>query len=587
MSGLPETLPAIVAALQAGRAGEASAALAALLDREPENGEGWALAGFLRLQEGTSAEAAALLDRALRFRPGQWMAHLHRAAAREALGELAAAASDYARAAELNPQPEFRVRQASLLARLGDRAGERNALEAALRIDPVSVPALNNLGLHWESAGDEAAALACFERAARAAANLPGSAEVAENLERLLFEKGKRLAVADSEAAILFYQAEIARHPEYGGLQTGLGNLWLDRCEIGRAEAAFRAALERRPSDPDACINYGIALYRLGRPAEALRFYERAEALAGDEAKPELRWNRSLSLLALGRLREGFCDYEARAHLGVGRELPIPRWDGRPFPGQRLLLVTEQGFGDAIQFIRYAAWAKERGGTVTVACDPPLQRLFARVSGIDAVIGPEGLPGNYDWQIPLLSLPHLAGTELATIPPSTFGVSPSIREPGTPFRVGLVWSGNPKYRNDRNRSCPIELFDALRDLPDLRWIGLQHGEAAQEIPQSPRFRDLSPRLVDFEETAVCLGEVDLLISVDTATAHLAGALGRPVWILLPFASDWRWMRERDDSPWHPSARLFRQRTEGDWAEVVARVGDALRVLLAERKTEAD
>ena len=576
------TVPTILAALQAGREEEASAVLAALLEREPANGEALALAGFLRLQKGDPAGAAALLDRALQARSGQWLAHLHRASAREALAELTAAASDYARAAELNPQPEFRVRQASLLARLHDRAGERAALEAALRLDPAFVPALNNLGLCLENAGDEAAALACFERAALAAAGKPESAEVAENLERLLFEKGKRLAAVDFEAALRFYQAEIARHPEYGGLQTGLGNLWLERCEIGQAEAAFRMALGLRPADPDACINYGIALHRSGRPAAALRLYERAEALAGGEAKPELRWNRSLSLLALGRLKEGFHDYEARVHYGAFRDLPIPRWDGRPFPGQKLLLVTEQGFGDAIQFIRYAAWAKARGGTVTVACDPPLQRLFTRAAGIDEVIGPEGLSGVYDWQIPLLSLPHLAGTDLTAIPPSNFAFSPPIRTPVMPFRVGLVWSGNPKYRNDRNRSCPIELFESLHYFPDLCWVGLQHGEAAKETPQWTRFRDFSPRLTDFQETAVCLRQIDLLISVDTATAHLAGMLGRPVWLLLPFAPDWRWMMDRDDSPWYPTARLFRQRTEGDWADVVARVGAALRALLAER-----
>jgi len=586
MSAQPGTVLAIIAALQAGREEEAAAALAALLEREPANGEALALAGFLRLQKGDPAGAAALLDRALQARPGQWLAHLHRASAREALVDLAAAAADYAHAAELNPQPEFRVRQASLLARLGDRAGERAALEAALRLDPAFVPALNNLGLSHENAGDEAAALAWFEQAELAAAGKPESAEVAENLERLLFEKGKRLAVVDSEAALRFYQAEIARHPGYGGLQTGLGNLWLELCEIERAEAAFRTALELRPADPDACINYGIALHRLGRPAEALRFYERAETLLGGEAKPELRWNRSLSLLIQGRLEEGFRDYEARDHYEGYRRFPFPRWEGEPFLEGKLLISTEQGFGDAIQFVRYAALAKQRGGIVHVACDPPLQRLLAKAQGVDAVVGADqAMAGDYDWQVPMLSLPHLFGTRLETIPAAIpyFDLPPAPPAAPGPLRIALVWAGNPKYRNDRRRSCPLALFDVLGELPGTEWSALQPGAVEAGADGRKWLRDDSPQLADFYETALRLRQADLVISVDTAAVHLAGALGRPVWVLLPFAPDWRWLRERDDSPWYPSARLFRQESDGDWAGVVARIGAALRALLAERR----
>jgi len=590
MSALPRTLPAVVAALQAGRAEEASEGLAAILEREPANGGAWTLAGFLRLQKGNPAEAVALLDRALECQPGQWLAHLHRASAREAIGNWIGAAADYASAAELHPQPEFRVRQAALLGKLGARAAEREALEAALRLDPASVPALNNLGLCHENLGDEAAALACFERAALAAVGKPENADVAENLERLLFEKGKRLAASDPVAAARFYQAEIARHPEYGGLQTGLGNFRLERGEIALAEEAFAAAVRLRPADAEARINHGIAFHRLGRLSEALACYAKAENLLGGPARatPELRWNRSLSLLIDGRLEEGFRDYEARDHYEGYRRFPFPRWEGQPFPDGKLLIHTEQGFGDAIQFVRYAALAKQRGlgGSVHVACDPTLRRLLARAGGVDAVVGAdEAIAGAYTWQVPMLSLPHVFGTSLETIPASIPYLDlPAAPSTGSgPFRIALVWAGNPKYRNDLRRSCPLALFDALGELPGTEWSALQPGAAEAGARERSWLRDDSPQLTDFYETALRLLQADLVISVDTAVVHLAGALGRPVWVLLPFAPDWRWLRARYDSPWYPTARLFRQEREGDWTGVAARIASALRALLAERK----
>jgi hypothetical protein len=341
--------------------------------------------------------------------------------------------------------------------------------------------------------------------------------------------------------------------------------------------------------------NYVAALERLGRTKEALLTYQKAFAAAqkknpGEPAPLTLRWNHALALLMMGRLREGFIAYETRRQTGVPILKPpgdAPEWDGRPFPGGTLLLHAEQGWGDAIQFIRYAALAKafSPSGTVVAVCPPPLARLFACAAGVDRVALPSEWPERFDFHLPLMSLPRVFGTELGTVPAQVpyFGLPPlSPPTPGGPLKAALVWSGNPRYANDRRRSIPLDLIEETGwpRLAGVEWHSFQVGPAASLAAERPWLRDRAPELTDFYETALRLRECDLVVTVDTAVAHLAGALGVPVWILLPFAPDWRWMRNRNDSPWYPSARLFRQPAEGDWRGVLAAAGAALRERLA-------
>jgi hypothetical protein len=330
----------------------------------------------------------------------------------------------------------------------------------------------------------------------------------------------------------------------------------------------------------------------LGRPEAALQALERAIALAPDYA--DAHWNRALTLLLAGDFAQGWPAYEWRWRATGMREpdLAAPRWDGGPLDGQTILLHAEQGLGDSIHFVRYAPLVAARGGRVIVQCPAPLARLLATCAGVARVI-PRGEPlPPFELQAPLMSLPGLLNTRLDNIPAEVPYLAPpagagaaaqaalaALAALGARRTVGVVWAGNPAHENDRNRSCPARCFAAL-GAPERALVSLQKGAGADDIAAIPGALDLGPRLEDFAATAAAIARLDLVIAVDTATAHLAGALGRPVWLLLPHAPEWRWQLRRDDSPWYPTMRLFRQERPGDWPGVFERVGEALKSALS-------
>ncbi|SDT99972.1 Tetratricopeptide repeat-containing protein [Verrucomicrobium sp. GAS474] len=457
--------------------------------------------------------------------------------------------------------------------RAGNKEAARACVGRAATLGLSHPVALNNLGLLAEEAEAAPGTIAALFR--RAAEADPGNGEIADNLERALVAEG--LAPG---AAAGFWEKELRAYPRMAGLWTGLGNQGLAAGDLAGAGEAFARAAALRPERAETRVNLGIVEHRQGRPEAALRRYAEAAALEGGEGPSSaLRWNRALSRLTLGDLENGFADYEARDYLGAYRRLPVPRWTGEPFSGT-LLLHAEQGFGDAIQFARYAALAKERGGSVLLACDPLLERLLARVPGVDGIVRASEIDRaarEAAWEAPLLSLPHIVRTRLETIPASVpylaWDEKPGRTGDRGPLRVGLVASGNPKYGNDLRRSIPPALLAPLAAVPGVRWTGFHHDgcpggwweEGLAGLPDGS----------DFYDTALRLREMDLVISVDTASAHLAGAMGLPLWILLPHAADWRWLRDCADSPWYPTARLFRQPRDGAWDEVVSAVGTAL------------
>lgn len=293
----------------------------------------------------------------------------------------------------------------------------------------------------------------------------------------------------------------------------------------------------------------------------------------------------------LGDFVRGWQEYEHRWTLsenhGRQREFAAPRWQGGELAGRTLLLHAEQGLGDTLQFVRYAPLLVRRGARVIVLCQPPLKRLLMEMEGISVVADDEPLP-EFDLQLPLLSLPRAFGTTLATIPaevPYLRADPVDVRAWGRKlddkdhFKIGLVWAGNRRHLNDRNRSCTLDAFAPLAAVSGIRLYSLQKDAAAAEIQNAPatmRLVDVGKELVDFADTAAAITCLDLVITVDTAVAHLAGALARPAWLLLPFAPDWRWMLAREDSPWYPSLRLFRQNQAGDWSGVLTAVMNALQ-----------
>lgn len=360
---------------------------------------------------------------------------------------------------------------------------------------------------------------------------------------------------------------------------------------LGRIEDAladYDRALAIAPDSPEAHNNRGVALAALNRHREAIAAYTRALTLR--PSYDRARFNRALSHLVLGEFEPGWQDHESRwtgseMHRGA-RSLPGRAWDGREdLHGKTVLLYAEQGLGDAIQFSRYAAQVHGLGARVVLEAHAPLAPLLASLEGVDQVVAfGEALPP-FDLHCALMSLPLVLGTRADSIPASIPYLKAAdervaswrarLRDaPG--LRVGLAWSGSRTLRNDANRSIALErlaplaaagrtLFAVQKDIRDA-------DRAALDVLPVRSFAD---ELTDFAETAALVQSLDVVVSVDTVAAHLAGALGKPVWVLLPFSPDWRWMLDREDSPWYPTARLFRQPAIGDWAAAIARVGDAL------------
>jgi len=361
---------------------------------------------------------------------------------------------------------------------------------------------------------------------------------------------------------------------------------------LGRVEEAladYERAIAIAPRHGPAHLNRGVALAALNRYAEAHAAYDRA--LEIDPGDDRARFNRALARLVRGDLSGGFADFEARwtgSDTQAGpRQLAAPQWSGpEPLAGRTILLHAEQGFGDAIQFSRYVPQVAARGARVVLEAHAGLAPLLAELPGVSQVVARgEALPP-FDLHCPLMSLAAAFGTTLETIPAAI----PYLKAPAAHAerwrarlgtrkrpRVGLAWSGSTTLRNDRNRSIALAELARLRALP-LEIFALQKeiraGDAAA-LASGPAITNPGDDLVDFRDTAALIDQMDLVVSVDTAVAHLAGAMGKPVWVLLPWSPDWRWLLERADSPWYPTARLWRQPRAGDWASVIEGVAGEL------------
>ncbi len=454
---------------------------------------------------------------------------------------------------------------------------------SAITIDPDKASSYLNLGdlLIEEGHPDEAETLyrALLERN-------PGHPEGQINLALALSAQCCFTEAIETQMAALGHQE--TDHIAFSNLATFYDQL--DQMDTSLAWA--QKAIELKPDFADAWINLAYALHCLGREEESLAAYERAIAIAPDS--PDANWGRALSLLSMGRYPEGWDAYEWRWKMknmaGTWKEFNQPLWDGSVAPGKTLLLYTEQGLGDTLHFVRYAEEAAQRCGRVILLCQPPLKDLLRGAPGVSQVmVDSESLPP-FDIQSPLISLPRLLHTTLATIPTAlpylipTTAVCDRWRQVITPYvrdsclRVGLVWAGGTAFKGDRRRSCTLQQLAPLAEVDGAIFFSLQKGPAAAQTatpPHGMRLIDLSRQLTSFADTAGLIDQLDLVISVDTAVAHLAGAMGKTTWTLLPFASDFRWLMYRDDTPWYPTMRLFRQQHRGDWDHVVAKLVAAL------------
>jgi tetratricopeptide (TPR) repeat protein len=468
----------------------------------------------------------------------------------------------------------------------------------ALALQANFVDALNNRGNALAGLDASAEALVSFERALKLR---PEFAQAWNNRACVLRDLGRPAdALASCDEAI-------ALQPDYADAWSNRANALSDLNRPQDAQQSYQRALEFAPAFADAWNNLGLTLADLNQHEEALQSYERALSLSPGFA--EAHWNASLCLLQLGRLEEGWQKYEwrwKRNRIAASQRIfEQPLWLGDfSIAGKTILLHAEQGLGDTLQFCRYAARVSGLGAKVVLEVPSELMRLLTNLDGVTQLIE-QGQPlPSFNCHCPLLSLPLAFKTELASIPGSTpylFADAQASQRwaeritrdaEGGGLRVGLVWAGGSRphvaelRKNDARRSIALEALRPILEVPHVRFYSLQKGPAAQQRAQMPdlgqQIVDYTEDLADFADTAALVANLDVVISVDTAVAHLAGALGKPVWILNRFDTCWRWMLEREDSPWYPSARLFRQPLLGDWDSAI----ESARAALAARAESA-
>lgn len=381
------------------------------------------------------------------------------------------------------------------------------------------------------------------------------------------------------EAAVASYQRALALAPDNAGILSSLGNALRALGRLAEAEKLQARAMTLAPRERAIRYNYALTLRDMGRVSEALRLFSALNQEDPDDA--EVAWDLAITQLQLGDYVRGFQGYESRWRL-ARNETKLrdpPHWQGEDIAGKRILLQSEQGFGDALQFARYVPLVAARGARVVLECLPQLKTLFAAIDGVEQVVVKGEPAPAVDLSIPLLSLARIFGTSLASIPKQVpylrAAVAQLPRRPGTRLKVGLVWAGKP---TPRDRSWPLPMLAPLFEDPRVAFYSLQVGPRAEDLATQGFDRlmlDLAPHLKDFAATAAVMNALDLVVTVDTAAAHLAGALGRPVFVLLRYVSDWRWMDFREDSPWYPTMRLFRQPRPDDFTQPVARVREAI------------
>ncbi len=510
-------------------------------------------------------------------------------------------------------------------AQAGQMGEAYRLMTAALKINPKVPDALMNLAnvLHALKRDDEA--LACIERAL---VLRPDDMDALQKRGSALF------ALRRSGEALDCFERVLARHPDHFEALLNRGTVL---AALGRHQAAladFAAVLASAPSHPDALYNYGTALAALDRQADAIAAFDRllavvpthakawnnrgralqelnrhrdavadfAKAIAVQKDYADAHFNQALSLLTLGELRPGFEKYEWRwkqadrqtARRGFGR----PMWLGEyPIAGKTVLLHAEQGLGDSIQFARYIPLLARGGTRVVLEVQSEIKPLLAGLQGVTACLArAEALPP-FDVHCPLASLPLAFKTEIASIPAegpylqadeARIATWRARLAPIARPRIAIVWAGRATHANDRNRSIQLAQLAPLLSLRGTRFVSLQREPREADmalLAGHSNVLHIGADLDDMSDTAAVAALVDLVITVDTSVAHLAGALGRPVWIMLPFSPDWRWMLGVDNSPWYPTARLFRQPAIGEWANVVARLRDELAHFIHRDRTQ--
>jgi tetratricopeptide (TPR) repeat protein len=484
-------------------------------------------------------------------------------------------------ASRLNPEPALdQLLQEAIAHHQSGRLAQAESLyREILRRDPRHVDALHLLGVIAYQVGrlDNAAELI------RQAINLrPDFPDAYSNLGNIFKDKGQ------IDHAISAYRMAIACNPDIADVHYNLGVALKIKGQLEEAIAAHRLAIALEPRFTKAHFNLGNALADSGNLEQAIAAYRQAIALEPNLA--EAHGNLAVALLLAGNMPEGWAEYEWRWKIkdfrSPRRNFTQPQWNGEDLAQRTILLHAEQALGDTILLVRYLPMVAHRAGNIVLECQPELNRLLNfNARGWQVISAGQPLP-EFDVHCPLLSLPRALGTTLQTIPGQPYlradkqGTElwhEKVAKDSSSIKVGLVWAGSGTLSNDA-RSVNLATLAPLAALPGIHWYSLQKGPGATQAKNPPaglELIDWKDQFQDFADTAALIANLDLVISVDTAVAHLAGAMGRPVWVLLSTAMDWRWMLQRQDSPWYPTMRLFRQSKCGQWDDVVQRVKESL------------
>jgi tetratricopeptide (TPR) repeat protein len=528
---------------RAGRLAVAEGLYRQILAVHPRHTDTLHLLGVLAVAQGCFGEAGELIGRAIELCPDRADFHANLGVLLQRTGRDREAVASLARAAQLNPDSaDAHMNLGNVLLGLARYDESIASSRRALSLRPDFPEAHNNLGVALSRVGQQEAAIASLTRA-------------------------------------------VELNPGYAQAHCNLGSTLQEEDRFEEAAACYERARALEPALVDALGNLGTLAFQRGEFEKAVDYYRQAIAMRGDHA--DAHWNLSITLLFLGRYEEGWREFEWRWRivdaLPVLRNFSAPQWEGEAMPGLTLLLHAEQGLGDAIQFARYLPAVRERAQAARLIVEVPMEltRLLAE-SGWDGV----DVVGRRDWSsahlpafdrhLPMLSLPLVLGRyEPLRLAAPYLRADPALRAEwrtrfkcGNLLRVGLAWAGNRAHKGDARRSIPFEKLAPLLRVPEVRFYSLQ---IAPPAPSDPRLVDETRHIKDFADTAALVEELDLIISVDTAVAHLAGGLGRPVWLLLPAVPDWRWGPAGESTLWYPSMRLFRQPRMGAWEPVIEAV----------------
>jgi tetratricopeptide (TPR) repeat protein len=540
---------------RAGQFQQAETIYRQIIAQQPNHAAGHYMLAVMGHQFGRSADALPLIDKAISLNPGS---------------------------------PDYHMFRGIVLVGMQRYEDAVTAFRHVTILRPGDSQAYNNLANAQRAVGQLDDAVATYRKAIELEPEFP---EAYSNLSTALKDSGR------FDQAIDAAKTAIAQRPNYAGALCNLGVALKAKGQLDEAMDAYRQAIQHEPNYADGYYNIGNLHKERGELDEAATACEKALSLRPDF--PSARWN--LSLVKLMRDDpDAWEAYEARwlvSKSTMTRGYPQPLWDGSDLSGRTILLHAEQGLGDTIQFIRYAPMVKEKGGTVVVLCQPELSRLLSGQLQIDRVVSDDASAAPFDVHCPLLSLPRVLKTTPGTIPGAVPYLSADsnlveqwrqrISQQAPGLKVGLVWAGRPLNARDEQRSLELAALAPLAQVEGVEFYSLQKGEAGAQASSPPagmRMTDWTAELGDFADTAALVSNLDLVISVDTSVAHLAGALANPVWTFMAFSPDWRWKLNRSDTPWYPTMRLFRQPKWGDWNSAIEQVAEALRQKMAQPGT---